>query len=89
LQRCTSEISDYTQRQNLQNYRNYYRQYAGFYNDKGEKCIVINYTTHKQMWIEAANKRWIYVLDGGNHFWQAAVNLGQRTLLAISINGEA
>ncbi len=78
-----------SKRSNLLNYRRYFRQYAGFYNDKGEKCIVINYTTDKQMWVTAGNKKWIYVLDGGNHFWQAIININRQALVDLHINGEA
>lgn len=38
-----------SQQPNLLNYRRYYKQYAGFYNDKGEKILIINYTTDKRI----------------------------------------
>lgn len=70
----------------FRNYKKYFRQYVGIINNEGEKLILINFV-HKSYGINNSNKKeLITVLDGGNSYWQAIVNVNQETLIYIQIN---
>lgn len=74
----------------FRNYRKYIRQYVGFIDKNGSRIILINYVGNKQIIKEVKNKNdLIIVLDGGNRFWQAVVNLDEKLLIDVAINGEA
>jgi hypothetical protein len=84
------------------NLKDYWRQYIGYFNDEGEKCIYVNCFPVKEEWaIQKAKKdnktltipRWydslFWVFDGGRAFWQAHVNLNKKTVVSMSINADA
>ena len=72
---------------------NYVRQYAGFINHDNEKEILINFLWHTSiidLEIEEIWKtRWITVWDGGDYFWRIRINLNQKKLHSLSVNGVA
>lgn len=84
------------------NLKDYWRQYIGYFNDKGEKCIYINCFPVNEEWaIQKAKKdnktlniaRWydslFWVFDGGRAFWQAHINLNKKIVISMSINPNA
>ena len=71
--------------------KNYYRQCETFYNDKGEKMVVMNCLCDDI--IKKSFSDWrkskITVNDGGSCFFQIAVNLDLKIVYGFMINGEA
>lgn len=67
----------------------YIRQYIFYLNEQNDTCVYINLIHFKN----AANqdydidRRFIDVLDGGDHYWHAKINLTKRQLLDYNING--
>jgi hypothetical protein len=69
-------------------YNSFFRQYIGFKNSKGDKIILINYVGNRKHIKYGDVSEPIVVLDGGNNYWQAVVNINQRTLVKVYINGK-
>ena len=67
-------------------YNKYFRQYVGFIDQSGNKIILINYIRDKQLIKKEDVSEIISVLDGGNRFWYAVVNLQQQDLIKVNIN---
>ncbi|RED26770.1 hypothetical protein BD847_0695 [Flavobacterium cutihirudinis] len=76
------------------NLNNYNRQYIGFFNDKGEKIIYINF-----LWRENENQpffnknkedKWKtvcqYISDGGSYYWNIKYNLTNKTFFDFRVN---
>lgn len=71
------------------NHTDYYRQYVGFIDDKGNKVIFINAVCKAYVQKDDLKKRWIFVFDGGSCFYQIKVDLTNKKCLDFSVNGEA
>lgn len=79
-----------------ENLQNYLRQYSGFINDKGDRIIFINMIwDHKPVflnevqWMETLKRDILLILDGGSYYWRIKVNLNDKTLYDLRINGKA
>lgn len=70
-------------------YKKYFKQYVGFVNGKGEKIILINYVGDKKLVRKRDASEPIVVLDGGNDFWRAVINIDKEILIDVEINGQA
>jgi hypothetical protein len=80
------------------NLKHYIRQYAG-YMDNGKRIIFINFLWNRYTVFdmlrgyEKDKYRWkeecVYVLDGCSHYWSINVNLDERKLFDLHVNGEA
>jgi|WetSurMetagenome_2_1015567.scaffolds.fasta_scaffold01666_13 hypothetical protein len=75
-----------------ENLNHYKRQYFGYYDEKGQKILLINCFWDRPG-IEKFNTWWlkgmIYVLDGGSNFWSVKYNIDRENLFDLSINGNA
>jgi len=71
------------------NLNNYYRQYVGYINEKGEKIIWIKLSLKKSRLIEKVSKEIIFVDDGCSNYWNVKVNLTKHILFEILVNGSA
>ena len=78
------------------NLKKYVRQYAGFYNEKGERIIYINCIWHKYTEIGDDNierqvwkTNWLTISDGGSYYWNVQYNLDTKTFFNFSVNGIA
>ena len=80
---------------NLNNYR---RQYYGYINKDGEKILYVNFLWAKYTFIERLKgyhkdegENWKsereIVLDGGSNYWQIEINLTQKKLANLHVNG--
>lgn len=69
-------------------YKNYYRQLEAFYNDKGEKIVVLNCLCDIENFTDWRKAK-IEVKDGGSCFFQITVNINLRIVYGFTINGEA
>lgn len=69
-------------------FRNYHRQCEAFYNDKGEKIVVLNCLCDIKN-LPDWRKAKIEVKDGGSCFFQIAVNLDLKIVYGFMINGQA
>lgn len=74
----------------IQSPQNYYRQYIGFYNQKGEKvihfnCFTKNSTDNDNTW----KKEELMVRDGGNNYFSILINLQIRDCSLFMVNGRA
>lgn len=69
-------------------YKNYYRQLEAFYNDKGEKIVLLNCLCDIKN-LPNWRKTKIEVKDGGSCFFQIAVNIDLKIVYGFMINGEA
>ena len=67
----------------------YYRQYVGFIDAKGNKIIFINAVCKAYGQKDDLKKRWVFVLDGGSCYYQIKVDLTNKKCLDFSVNGEA
>lgn len=64
----------------------YKRQYVGYINKKEEKIIWINcFISGEEDW----DKDLIFVMDGGNDFFNVKVNLNTKQAFGFFVNGEA
>ncbi len=65
----------------------YRRQYVAVTNNKGEKVVWINCfcVAHGIKW----KKEVIFVLDGGNCYFNLKINLAKRECYELMVNGEA
>ncbi|WP_343617787.1 hypothetical protein [Flavobacterium sp.] len=72
-----------------ENLNNYNRQYIGFYNEKREKVIYINF-----LWRENRNSiskekwktEWYDAADGGSYYWNIKYNLSNKTFFDFRVN---
>ncbi len=83
--------------------KKYYRQYVGYINRKGEKCIYINgllkesvkefYTSRRPYGggdeVSLLYDDLVDVMDGGNEFWNAVINLETKQIITFYANGVA
>ncbi len=77
----------------------YFRQYVGILNDKGEKVIHINFSWDRFTLLDRIKgysdgrlefeSDYAHVFDGCSYYWQVNVNLDKKTLSDLSINGIA
>ena len=75
----------------------YFRQYVGIINDKGERLIHINLAwdkfSLKDILVGNGDSRldfksdYSFVFDGCSYYWQINVNLDEKKLSDLSING--
>ncbi|MFZ4402399.1 MAG: hypothetical protein ACOYO1_20400 [Bacteroidales bacterium] len=70
-------------------HKNYYRQYAGYINTKGEKIIIINACCSEFKQHVNLEKNWLLVMDGGSCFFKIKVNIQNKRCHDFSVNGEA
>ena len=68
-------------------YWDYGRQYLFFYNKEGDLCVKVNCSCDKYDWL--FSRRYTSVCDGGDCYWQMAINLDKGVLLNYYINGYA
>lgn len=61
----------------------YYRQYFGYINDKGERCVEIDLSTIVNSDIRRLLKGRLLIEDGGSGFLHARINLSRHTFLDI------
>lgn len=86
----------------LSNLKKYRRQYIGYFDANGKKCIYINCFPNDEDWatqkVKRGNKllnipKWydslFQVLDGGDSFWQMHINLDEKRIISMSWNGVA
>lgn len=81
------------------NLKNYFRQYAGYFNEKGERMLSINciwdkYTIGDKIKgyrddREDYRKGYYFVLDGCSYYWQMNINLATMKIEMFSVNGVA
>ena len=74
----------------------YKRQYIGYYNEKGERIIYVNF-----LWkgykdydlngneIEPWKTQWLQIFDGGSHYWQIKYYPELKIFFDFSVNGVA
>jgi len=66
----------------------YNRQYIAAINANKEKEVYINC-----LWHSKENKSWndhfVFVVDGGNHYFQVKINLTKNTITMFKVNGYA
>ncbi len=68
--------------------RKYFRQYVGGLSDNGERLIWVNLYYRERQLLEKLNiTEIISVCDGGDSKWEVYINLDQKTLYNLSING--
>lgn len=69
---------------------NYYRQYIGFYNIKGEKVIYFNCFTKSSTGNDNTwKKEELMVKDGGNNYFSILINLQIRDCSLFMVHGNA
>lgn len=71
------------------NNTDYYRQYVGFIDNKGNRIIFINAVCKAYGQKSDLTKNWIFVLDGGSCFYQIKIDLTNKKCFDFSVNGEA
>jgi hypothetical protein len=69
------------------NLNKYFRQYFGFINKNGEKIVVISFFWEKGMVSENELSEEKSVDDGCSYYWNVEVNLTQRKLENLYVNG--
>lgn len=77
----------------------YFRQYVGIINDRGQRLVHINfYWDRFGLWDRIRgysdsrlgfDSDYAFVLDGCSHFWQINVNLDEKKLSDLRVNGIA
>jgi hypothetical protein len=67
--------------------KEYKRQYVGFINNHGDKIIFIKF--FKGPSLDSLSREIVDIFDGGENYWSIEINITQRKLLRITINGEA
>ena len=67
----------------------YFRQYVGYVDSKGNRIVFINAVCKSYGQKSDLKKNWIFVLDGGSCFYQIKVNLTNKKCTDFSVNGEA
>jgi len=71
----------------FRSYRRYFKQYVGAIGPEGERLILINYIDNCRKINDSEKQELIYIIDGGNSFWNALINLDKGTIITVSING--
>ena len=81
------------------NLNKYFRQYVGFINEKGHRCIHINFHWDRFSLLDRLKGDWddrleynsdySRVLDGGSHYWKINVDLVDKRLFGMEVNGIA
>ncbi len=81
------------------NLNKYFRQYVGIRNNKGQKIIHINfYWDRYSLWDRikgysdhrlSFDSDYVMVFDGCSYYWQINVNLDEKTLSNLGVNGMA
>ncbi len=101
LSKADSEgIFDFLKKPTLQSMKRYYRQYAFYINDEGQRIVDINALCEILQYPEETAKGIIWqkddwkntinlVLDGGPCYWQVKINLTEQDYFDFSVNGEA
>lgn len=69
------------------NLPNYYRQYIGYINSKGEKIIWINFIWKEKADVNKLKTDIVETLDGCSYFWNIEVNISKGELSDFNING--
>ncbi|MFA7616870.1 MAG: hypothetical protein WCY16_09860 [Weeksellaceae bacterium] len=69
------------------NLKKYKRQYIGFYDENGKKCLLINF-----FWSDGKNDDYwlndfVQVEDGGSYYWQIKYSVDDEQLFDLSVNG--
>jgi hypothetical protein len=67
----------------------YFRQYLGYIDDRGDKVILINAFCESNYSKEELTRIWEIVLDGGECYYQIEVNLNTKKCFKFSINGDS
>jgi len=67
----------------------YYRQYVGYFDNNGDKIILINAFCSKQGSSEELTKKLIMIHDGGSCYYKIKINLNKKKCFDLLINGEA
>ena len=74
----------------------YKRQYIGYYNEKGERIIYVNFLCkgYKDYdlngnEIEPWKTQWLQIFDGGSHYWQIKYYPELKIFFDFSVNGVA
>ena len=68
----------------------YNRQYIAIINEKGEKEIYINcFSSSGIRNGEYWKNNFVFVLDGGNHFFQVKINITKKLIIMFNVNGYA
>ena len=68
-------------------YNKYGRQYLFFYNKRGDLCVKVNCSCDKYDWL--FSRRYTRVCDGGDCYWEMAINMDKREIIGYYINGYA
>ena len=68
--------------------RKYYRQYIVTKNKKGEKEVWVNCFCSIQN-MDYWKKQVVFVMDGGNCFFNLKINLSRKSYSDFEVNGEA
>jgi hypothetical protein len=81
------------------NLNKYFRQYAGFINENGDRVIHINFNWDRYTVFDRIKGYWddrleyiseySVVMDGGYRHWDVNVNLTTKSLYNLSVNGVA
>ncbi|PWV51551.1 hypothetical protein [Chitinophaga sp. S165] len=67
----------------------YYRQYIGYRNAKGEVVVYISLLLRRGNTISQLRRHLVLVEDGGSAYWQVEVNLNTKAIGQLSVNGSA
>jgi hypothetical protein len=79
-------IEDYSSANGLVEIYWHYRQYSGATNDRGDRLVCINsFCDPKRHW----RRNFVWVLDGGDCYWQAVINLTTNEVEVFEVNGDA
>ena len=72
------------------NLKKYVRQYVGYYDQEGNKIILINMLWGKEVtYAERLREEYWVILDGCSYYWRVKVDLGKEKLFDLDINGSA
>lgn len=70
--------------------KKYKRQYVGFVNEKGEIVIYMNFLKGLDREQKSKlNKEILWILDGGDNYWQIFINIDKKESFGLLINGVA
>lgn len=69
--------------------KKYKRQYVGFVNEKGEIVIYMNFLKGLDREQKSKlNKEILWILDGGDNYWQIFINIDKKEWFGLYINGD-
>lgn len=66
----------------------YLRQYVGYTNDKKEVIVWINLYKHNRIGDQDPSEDLISVFDGGFNFWSIKINISNKKLYEMHVNGD-